>query len=620
MPIQGKPLHCSEGFHCLTFPENSRVPRRYAIGLWLTAASLAFLFCFYHLSATFVDGGFLPADHDSFYHARRIIDALGDPLRMAQFDARIHAPEGSWLVWPWAYDTLMACLARALMALTGAADPMTVLAFVAPAWVFVNAALFLGIASRLGLSLATQALAMAFFVVSPMTQALHRVAMLDHHYVEYTFVLASLYLGLGWFADLSSRRRAIALAAVLGAAPAFHNGLFILQLPVLLTLAWLWALQRPIDRRAARAFALVLVATTAAFLVPSEPFRLGEFSFYLHSWFHLYVACCTALLCVAASLVRFTPAVAAGVGAALIAMAVPILPQLLLGRDFLAASVPYLDRLGELGSIPEYIAAGQWWRLTLSYSPLLWLLPLGIGGLFWRLRRSASNASLYFLVQAVVGSFLMLQSFRLHYFGSFALILPICRLIDDLRELRPALFASRRRSLALGALAVVPLLPQVLGLQVGHPLGTDFFYAELRDIYPPLNAACRKAPGVVLAEHNNGHYIRYHSECSVIANNFILTPQQVRKVKESEELLAGSLDDVLRNAPYVRYILVARAGNVFDDPRDCGVRCPENDGLRRELLEGQPPPQPRLRLLAELRFDEKGKLVPLARLFEILPP
>jgi hypothetical protein len=620
LPIQGQPLHCSEGFPSLTFPENSRVPRRYAIGLWLTAASLAFLFCFYHLSATFVDGGFLPADHDSFYHARRIIDALGDPLRMAQFDARIHAPEGSWITWPWAYDTLMACIARALMALTGAADPMTVLAFVAPAWVFVNAALFLGIASRLGLSLATQALAMAFFAFSPMTQTLHRVAMLDHHYVEYTFVLASLYLGLGWLADLSSRRRAIALAAVLGAAPAFHNGLFILQLPVLATFAWLWAAKRPLDRPAVLAFALTLVATTAAFLAPSEPFWRGDFSYYLHSVFHLYVACCTALLCVLASVVRAGPAAAAGLCGVLIAMAAPTVPQLLLGRDFLFAKLPYLEKIGELGSIPRDIAGGEWWRLTLSYSPLLWLLPLGIGWLFWRLRRDASNASIYFLVQVLIGSFLMLQTFRLHYFGTFALILPICRLIDDLRELRPALFASRARSLAMGALAVAPLLPGLLGLQVGHPLGTDFHYVLLRDIYPPLSAACRKAPGVVLAEHNNGHYIRYHSECSVIGDNFITTPQHVEKIRISEDLLAGSFADVLRHAPYVRYILVARAGNVFDDPRDCGVRCPENDGLRRELLEGQPPPQPRLRLLAELRFDEKGKLVPLARLFEILPP
>jgi hypothetical protein len=596
---------------------NGGVLKKHSIGLWLAAGSLACLFCLYHLSATFVDGVFLPAEHDSFYHARRILDALGDPLRMYQFDPRIHMPEGSWLVWPWAYDTLMACLARALMALTGATDPMKVLAFIAPAWVFVNAALFLGVASRLRLSLPARALAMLFFAISPLTQSLHRVGMLDHHYFEYTFVLASLYLGLGWFDDLANRRRAVALAVVLGAAPAFHNGLFILQLPVLLTLACLWVLKRPIERRAARAFAVTLVAATAVFLLPSEPFRQGEFSFYLHSLFHLYIACCTGLLCVLASTVRFTPATAAGTGAALLAMAAPILPQILLGHDFLVASVPYLDRIGELGNIPRDIADGQWWRLTLSYSPFLWLLPLGIGGLFWRLRRDASNASLHFLVQTLVGSFLLLQAFRLHYFGSFALILPLCRLIDDARELRPALFASRPRAAVLGALAVAPMLPGLLALWVSYAPGSSPQYAAMRSGFQVLAAACRKAPGIVLADHDAGHYIRYHTECSVIANNFILTLQQVRKVRETEELLAGSAADVLRRVPDVRYIMVSRRDDMTD--RGCGLRCPENDGLRRELLaEGRPPPQ-RLRLLWDLYMRTGDHAEPMTRLFEVVP-
>ena len=600
--------------------ESGDVPRRYSVGLWLTAGSLAFLFCLYHLSATLVDGAFLPADHDSFYHARRIVDALADPLRMYQFDPRIHAPEGSWLTWPWAYDTLMAYLARVLMALTGAAEPMTVLAFVAPAWVFVNAALFLGIASRLRLSLPTRVLAMLFFTVSPLTQALHRVGMLDHHYVEYSFVLASIYFGLGWFEDWSSRHRAVALAVVLGAAPAFQNGLFILQLPVLLTVAWLWALKRQPDRRAALAFALTLVATTAACLVPSEPFRRGEFSYYLHSWFHLYVACCTGLLCVLASVIRATPAAAAGVCVAVIAMAVPTLPQLELGRDFLFTRLPYLDRIGELGSIPQDIAQGRLWRLTLSYSPLLWLLPFTIGGLCWRLRRDSRSASIYFLVQVLVGSFLLLQTFRLHYFGTFALILPLCRLLDDAREARPALFASRPRLLALGALAIAPLLPGLLALRLQHPAGGDDQYMLTRGIYPSLKAACRRAPGVVLAEHSDGHYIRYHSECSVIADNFITTPQHVEKIQLSEELLQGPLAEVMRRAPYVRYLLVRRADNVLDDARRCGTDCPENGGLRRELLRPGLPAAQRLRLLGDLRYLRGAEAEPLARLFEILPP
>ena len=239
------------------------------------------------------------------------------------------------------------------MALTGAADPMTVLAFVAPAWVFVNAALFLGIASRLGLSLATQALAMMFFASSPMTQTLHRVAMLDHHYVEYTLraglALPRPGLGRGPLQPAARGRAGV----VLGAAPAFHNGLFILQLPVLVTLAWLWAMQRPIDRRAVLAFALALVATTAAFLLPSEPFWRGEFSFYLHSGFHLYVACCTALLCVLASLVRRTPRRRPGCARRSSPWRCRLSRRSCWEANSSSAALDYLDRLGEVGSIPR---------------------------------------------------------------------------------------------------------------------------------------------------------------------------------------------------------------------------------------------------------------------------
>jgi len=594
--------------------------RYFAVGLWLAGGSLAFALCF-HLSATLVDGVFVPADNDSFYHARRIIDALGNPLRIAQFDARIHAPEGSWLIWPWAYGALMAVLAKALIALTGVADPMTVLAFIAPAAVFVNAALFLAICRRLGLSAPMQALAMLFFATLPLLQNLHRTGTVDQHWVEYGFILATIWLGLAWFEDLSSRRAAIALAVVLGAAPAFHNGLFILQLPALLTVGWLWAARRPLDRRAVLAFALALIASTAAFLLPSEPFRNGEFSYYLHSWFHLYAAGCTALLCVLASRFRATPLAAAALCALLAAMGAAILPQLELGRDFLSTRIPFMERIAETRSIAQEVASGRWLRVTVNYSPLLWLLPVGLGALAWRLRRDAGNARIYFFVQALFGSFLLLQTLRFHYFGTFALILPICQLIDDARERNAALFASRARAAAFGMVVVAVIVAGPL-TRVGtrYLLANDYWYVYLRHLYPVLAKGCSGSPGVVLAHHYDGHFIRYHTGCSVIGNNFLTTPQQIQKVWFSEDLLAGSLADALRQAPYVRYILVRRADDVLDPTRTCGLLCPENEGLRRQLLQPESPQVERLKLLMDLRLQIRGQPVSIARLFEVVPP
>ena len=62
----------------------------------------------------------------------------------------------------------------------------------------------------------------------------------------------------------------------------------------------------------------------------------------------------------------------------------------------------------------------------------------------------------------------MLQPFRLEYFGTFALILPICRLIDDLRE-RARRVRVAPGSLGAGGVAVVPPLPGLPGPQAGLP-------------------------------------------------------------------------------------------------------------------------------------------------------
>jgi hypothetical protein len=150
--------------------------------------------------------------------------------------------------------------------------------------------------------------------------------------------------------------------------------------------------------------------------------------------------------------------------------------------------------------------------------------------------------------------------------------------------------------------------------------GGDVSYLLLRGIYLELGRDCAQAPGVVLAEHDNGHYITFHSNCSVIADNFILTPQHEQKLLLVEALMDGTFDQLLERAPYVRYLLVQRA----DDPTraqrsQCWPHCPANVGLRHELLEAVGPLPPRLHLLAQQLVIRDGHKEPLARLFEILP-
>ena len=88
--------------------------------------------------------------------------------------------------------------------------------------------------------------------------------MIDHHYVEHTFVLLTAWLGLRWFQQPDDVRRAATLGIALGAATAFHNGLFILQLFPLLTGFILWLRQSGPLARALRGFGIALVTDDTA--------------------------------------------------------------------------------------------------------------------------------------------------------------------------------------------------------------------------------------------------------------------------------------------------------------------------------------------------------------------
>ena len=117
--------------------------------IWLAGGTIATFAALAWLPAVFINGEVVLTGHDSFYHGRRILDAVSAPLSLAQFDARIEAPEGAWIPWPWGFDMAMAAIARAVTALAPVDDPLEVLVYVPSLWTFVNAALVLAIARTL---------------------------------------------------------------------------------------------------------------------------------------------------------------------------------------------------------------------------------------------------------------------------------------------------------------------------------------------------------------------------------------------------------------------------------------------------------------------------------------
>ena len=81
--------------------------------LWIVASATMVVACLSSASAAYVDDHYVPDNEDAFYHARRILDSVLTHAPVMQFDPKIHVPEGSWITWPWGFDTLMADITSA---------------------------------------------------------------------------------------------------------------------------------------------------------------------------------------------------------------------------------------------------------------------------------------------------------------------------------------------------------------------------------------------------------------------------------------------------------------------------------------------------------------------------
>ena len=152
---------------------------------------------------------------------------------------RIHAPEGSWLTWPWAHTALVGEFVIAASAVTGWSED-EILAHTPALWLVLNLALFVGIGVRLQFSMKALSLSLLAFALSPIVVLMHAFYRIDHHIVELSFILGSVFAGLSWVRSVSPVP-AVALAALLGLAPAFHNGLCVLQIPILAIAFILWS-------------------------------------------------------------------------------------------------------------------------------------------------------------------------------------------------------------------------------------------------------------------------------------------------------------------------------------------------------------------------------------------
>lgn len=582
--------------------------------IWLAATAISTFLALLVIDSAFFEGEYIPMGNDSFYHARRMLDTAVGERGFYQFDDRIHVPDGSWIPWPWTYDYLMGQAARFAVWVKPTTDPMGFLAYVPVVWLAINAAVFLAAAKRAGLTLIFCIIAMLAFALSPFVQLMHMPGKVDHHFVEFTFVLLVTWLGLRWFSEPNSRTSAVGLGLTLGLAPGFHNGMFVLQIPVLVCVGLLWFRDDRLPRRELQTIALTLLATTVLIVLPSEPFRQGLFEFGLLSWFHLYTAACTSVVLIFIARQSYNKKSLLTLTGICLLLALPLLGQLTHGaaflsqdisilRDVIEATSPYtlfFDRFGPLKTVAQYS-----WLLLLAPPLLVYYL--------WCASHRSPRRDLFFAVMTVFGLAFLMAQFRFNYFGLFGLIVG-------------ALLVAQRLSTRLHwhrGLVVVGLLASLLiayqpplrqHLFAVYALGAAPLYERARPIFLDLAERCESEPGVILAHENDGNYLLFHTECSVISNNFMLTPEDELKIEQIGAMMRLSPDALREYQPDVKYVFLRSQHFIVE--RDGKLEIDSNSPLGTALLSNSEPPDG-FELIRTIWLEQNGQRVIYAKAFAL---
>jgi len=558
--------------------------------IWAIASFLAMAFAWLQLDAVFANGQYVPFGNDSFYHARRILDAVGD-RGFYQFDNMIHLPEGSWVSWSWGYDYFVASLLKFALWINPGIDKMKFLVFVPVFWVPVNIALMLSIARQMRLSVELLFFAALALALLPLTQMLHSVGHIDHHFMELTFLLLVSWRTLRWY-NRPTTTNAIACGVVLGIAPAVHHALFALQLPFVFAAGLLWLRAQAPSSQQLRAAAVALLLTSVLFVLPSGPFRDGQFTLGAYSGFHLYVAFASATILWFFSWRSFSNKQLAWFAGLVLLLAVPVVGQVVLGARFLSGALFQANSVQEVTS-PLAMMTGQWGvRATFGfYTGLLLLAPFVLLGFLWQLFRGASALETAFAVFTVFGLGLLLMQFRLNYFGLTFIVIGPLLLLQKARDRRN--WPTSVVALAVAVVLAVAVQPALTGTLLNrYKVGGDHYYEVAQPLFTDLARECKQQPATVIVSHQLGHYVRFHSDCPVIANNFLLTEQHFDKVREvavlfdeSPQGFRGTLEEPVYLLAFLWGAFEIRGGSVQIESADS--------------IQSRNP-----RLLVELFFDD----------------
>ncbi len=519
----------------------------------LAGALLVALSAFHVGSASRVGGQYVPVGHDSFYHGARVREAI-ESGNVPQFDERMHAPQGGWVTWPWAYDAVLAQAGRLAGSWFGA-EPMTAVAHVPVLLGIVTALALTFVTLRLALPAGLALLALACFGLGATTQYLYGVGVLDHHGAEQLAMLLALGLGMAWRQHPDALAWPLLLGMTLGLALGVHASLVVLQLPLVATLLLGWWRDESNSLRGSWTLAAGLVAGSLAILLPAATFWQGWFDLYYLSWLQVYCSGVTIGVAVATGRWAFSWRRAAIMALVLVAAAIPLHAAMGFSASFLAGDLPAIALIDEIRS-PYDVATdpGGFERIGRFYTLLIWLAPLLMIGSAYMAFRVADPARRYFWVWAAFGLLLTMLQQRLLSLGSVFLFLAPIVMLDAWLRSRP--HAVRSATVAAALVMLVAYAPtlrhQLLAPRIP---AMDEQFVTLRPVLPALAEACARHPGVVLATPGDGHIVRYFTKCGVVSNNFRLTSGDLDRIAASLDLIGGSAAALPGKAPYVDYVL-----------------------------------------------------------------
>jgi len=237
--------------------------------------------------------------------------------------------------------------------------------------------------------------------------------------------------------------------------------------------------------------------------------------------------------------------------------------------------MPDFDRISETRSLLSSLFSGNYLvfygTTTKIYSLLIVFLPITVI-LYARFAIKKNQAHyFYYLCAILFGSIFLLAQLRFSYHAPYILLVPALLVAQDWIN-NP----QKSKPLYIALVATFVVLSHFnisQGLFKLRYLGGQVPYKILLPFYKEIAAQCEQQSGNLLAHPDEGHYLRYHTNCKIFANNMLATQDDFKYRILAFEMLKSRIGDFASKYEDIDYIYVRR-----EDSMDA------NEGLRADFL------------------------------------